>query len=128
MKLCARIFSALAACLLFDACTTSATTKVEVRDRLVSQFTKKANYLTLARYWDDHAEKMTIDFKGASFLTVWDKESKAEITIGNGPYYGMIGLVGLDENTTLIKSYAWGGMADRIDVWQKMLRNPPENR
>lgn len=100
-------------------------TKVEVQERLVSQTQKDANYLKLARYWDQRAEKQTIDFKGASFLTIWEKEGRAEITIGNGPYFGMIELIGVGENSTLIKSYAWGGMSGRISEWTELIKGAP---
>ena len=80
----------------------------------------------MARYWDDNAEKQTIDFKGASYLTIQKEEGRAEITIGNGPYYGLIELKRLDDATTEVASYSWGYMANRIAEWMELIRNAPE--
>jgi len=94
----------------------------------VSQSQKNANYLYLARYWDDHAAKQMIDFKGASFLTVWERDGKAEISIGNGPYYGLIELIAVGKNATVIKVYAWGASAERINKWRALIENAPEEQ
>lgn len=108
---------------IVSGCTIPVATKTEVRSRQVgTPFVKNANYLVLARYWDDKAEKQMIDFHGASFLTVREEEGRAEITIGNGPYYGMIELKKINDQSTLITTYAWGSMANRIFEWEEMLR------
>lgn len=110
-------------CFIVSGCTVPTMTKTEIRAKQAgTPFVKNANYLVLARYWDDHAEKQMIDFKGASFLTVREEEGRAEITIGNGPYYGMIELKKIDDRSTLVTTYAWGGMAERIFEWEAMLR------
>jgi hypothetical protein len=128
MKLTIRFLVAFVLALTLAGCTIPVMTKVEIKDKPVSEFQKKSNYLSLARYWDDHAEKQTIDFKGASFLTVWDREGKAEITIGNGPYYGMIELIKLDEQTTLVRCYSWDFMAKRIEEWKQLIQNASEDK
>lgn len=114
--------------LTLDACITTATkTKADVRQKQPTRkFLKKMNYVALARYWDDNAEKQTIDFKGASFLTIREEEERAEITIGNGPYYGLIELKQIDDHTTQVTSFSWGYMTHRIDEWTELIRNAPE--
>jgi hypothetical protein len=114
---------------IVSGCTIPVTTKTEMRSRQTASFVKDANYLVLARYWDDNAEKQTIDFHSAPFLTVREEEGRAEITIGNGPYYGMIELKKIDDKSTLITSYAWGSVAGRIFEWEAMLRQfSPDQR
>jgi hypothetical protein len=124
---------ALAAVLFFgifvSGCVTvPAMTKMDAREKFVSQSQKNAYYLYLARYWDDHAAKQMIDFKGASFLTVWERDGKAEISIGNGPYYGLIELIAVGKNATVIKVYAWGASAERINKWRALIENAPEEQ
>ena len=110
-----------------SGCVTVPTmTKAEARENLVSQSQKKASYLYLARYWDDHATKQMIEYKGASYLALWETDGKAEITIGNGPYYGMIELIAIDKSTTMIKTYAWGYLAERINEWRELIENAPD--
>lgn len=116
----------ISACLLLSACTVPVDTKNEARTKAATEFKKNANYLYLAHYWDEHATKQTIDFKSATYLAIWEKEKKAEITIGNGPYYGMIELTAIDENNTSIKTYAWGGMTGKISEWKKLIMNAPD--
>ena len=115
---------------IVSGCTIPVATKTEIRSMQVgTPFVKNANYLVLARYWDDNAEKVTIDFHGASFLTVREEEGRAEITIGNGPYYGMIELKKIDNQSTLVTTYAWGSIAGRIFEWEAMLRQfSPDQR
>ena len=113
-----------------SGCVTVPTfTKAEIAQKHSSKtFVKKGNYLNLAQYWDDNAEKYMIDFKGASFLTVWEKARKAEITLGNGPYYGLIELTYIDENTTQVTVFAWGGDASSIRKWADLIRHAPESK
>lgn len=122
-----RLAVALIVSVLAAGClTVPAMTKADVRNKTVSQSEKKANYLKLARYWDSHATKGAIDFVGASFLAVWESEGRAEITYGNGPYYGMIELIALDKSTTLIKCYAWGSLGEKIIEWRDLIEHAPE--
>jgi len=112
--------------LFLSSCTTvPVPTKPEVQSHLISTTIKHANYLDLARYWDLHAEKQTIDFKGASYLMVWEKEGTAEITIGNGPYYGLIELVKVDQSSTIVKTYAWGYFTKRMIEWRDLILSAP---
>lgn len=128
MKFTIRLLLVIIMSALLLGCVTRALfTKDRVRDRFVSQSQKNANYLELAKYWDDHASKQTIDGRNESWLAIWEKEGKAEITIGHGPYYGMIELIGLDEHTTLVKCYAWGAMTKRINQWRELIENAPED-
>jgi hypothetical protein len=104
-------------------------TKAEIAEKHSSTsktFVKKGNYLDLARYWDENAKKQSINFTPASFLKIWEKERKAEISIGNGPYYGFIELRYIDENTTQITIFSWGGMGKRIHEWVDLICNYPE--
>jgi hypothetical protein len=110
------------------ACTTvPVKTKVEMRSRLVSESHKPANYLRLARYWDEHAKKYYLNFTSASYLMFWEHERTADIAIGNGPYYGMIELYGLDEHTTRIRCYAWGALEYKITEWRKLIESAPND-
>jgi hypothetical protein len=112
---------------VLSACTVPTQKKSDVRTAHTGEsFTKNANYIALARYWDDNATKQTIDFKGASFLSIIQDEGRAEITIGNGPYYGLIDLKKVTDRSTRVTAFAWGGMADRINEWCQLIRNAPE--
>ena len=121
-----RIMLAVLIALFLSSCTTPVSTKPEAQSHLISTTTKRLNYLDLARYWDLHAEKQTIDFKGASYLTIWEKEGVAEITIGNGPYYGLIELVKVDQSSTIVKTYAWGYFTKRMIEWRDLILSAPE--
>ena len=91
-----------------QACTVPTQRKADVRTAHTGQsFTKHKNYIALARFWDDNATKQTIDFKGASFLSVIPEEGRAEITIGNGPYYGLIDLRKITDQSTRVTVFAW---------------------
>lgn len=112
---------------LVSGCVTVPTmTKAEIKNKVVLESQKKASYIKLAHYWDDHATKQMIDFKGPSYLTLWENEGRAEITIGNGPYYGMIELIAIDKNTTLIRCYAWGDLEKRVMEWKDLIEHAPE--
>jgi hypothetical protein len=106
--------------------TIPATTKADMANKLITESRKTGNYLKLAHYWDDHAKKVTIDFKSATYLSIWENEGIAEITIGNGPYYGMIKLIALDKNNTLIKCYAWGSLSGKITEWKNLIEGAPQ--
>lgn len=119
----------LVACFLLGACVAPPTpTKSEITSQtpLFPPTTKRGNYLRLARYWDDHAEKQSINFVGASFLTIREQEGKAEITIGSGPYYGLIELIRIDTGNTLIRCYGGKGLDKRIGEWKALIENAPE--
>lgn len=114
---------------LMSGCTTSGFKKVEVYEKQPgTPFVKDSNYLVLARYWDDHANKQMSYFHGAAFLNVLQEEGRAEITIGNGPYYGMIELKNIDGRSTLITTYAWDYLAKKVFEWEELLRGytPPK--
>lgn len=131
-RTCIRFLLFLAFIIVLSGCALTRPTliKAEIAQKHQSEtFIKKKNYLSLAHYWDNNAKKQMISFHGASFLLIWEHYKKAEITIGNGPYYGLIELVSLDEETTQITFYAWGGedgMASRIHEWVDLLKNAPE--
>lgn len=112
--------------LVLQGCTVPTIKKADVRTAHVGQsFIKNQNYVTLARYWDDHATKQTIDGKGASFMSIIPEEGRAEITIGNGPYYGLIDLRRVTDHSTRVTSYAWGGMANTMQQWVELIRAAP---
>lgn len=112
---------------LLASCTIPPVNKSDVRQHQVHEDVKRTDYLTLAYYWDDHATKESIDFKGASFLQVRETERRAEITFGNGPYYGMIELIGQQDGSTVVRTYAWGVTAGKIEAWRQVILNAPEN-
>jgi hypothetical protein len=128
MGLTIRLFLALITGIILSGCANGVTTKAEIQDQLSSQSRKNSNYLDLAQYWDFHADKSMAlgSGMGLAYLTVWERSGKAEITMGTGPYYGMIELIRLDERTTLIKTYAWGGFAEKINEWKTLIVNAPE--
>jgi hypothetical protein len=112
---------------VLSACTAATFKKSDIRtERPGESFTKNANYIALARYWDDNATKHMTDFKGDSFLSIIQDEGRAEITIGSGPYYGLIDLKKVTDRSTRVTAFAWGGMANRINEWCQLIRNAPE--
>jgi hypothetical protein len=110
-----------------SACTVPVFRKEEMRERIIADFVRPGSYLDLARYWDERAQKLSIDFASATFLTLWERDKKAEITVGTGPYYGMIELVQESEGRVRIRAYAWGtgGIKEKIEDWLSLLRAAP---
>jgi hypothetical protein len=107
---------------VLSACTVGIAKKSDIRTEHPGEsFTKNANYIALARYWDDNATKVT----GASFLSIIQDEGRAEITFGNGPYYGLIDLKKVTDRSTRVTAYAWGGNP-MIHQWCQLIRNAPE--
>ncbi|GGI16406.1 hypothetical protein GCM10008066_03800 [Oxalicibacterium faecigallinarum] len=99
--------------------------KAKLKEEPTSSFVKDRNYKVLAKYWDDNATKQTIDFKGASFMTIWESDQIAEITIGNGPYYGMIELRALSDTSTKVTTFERGTLSSRIQEWADLIKNAP---
>jgi uncharacterized protein YceK len=118
----------LALAVLLSGCITVPTlVKGDIKAQHPSkEFVKKLNYISLLKYWDDHATKATIDFKSATYSKIWEHNKTAEITIGNGPYYGLIVLTSINHNTTNVKYHSWGGLGDDIDSWVDLIKNAPE--
>jgi len=108
--------------------------KGEMLNRLSSDVIKKANYLKLAHYWDNNYERPVLGLfsNGNIHLRVFEKDNKAEIVLGNGTYYGMMELVGVDERTTKIKVYSWGfggwSQLDEsfFDEWKRVINEVPD--
>ena len=105
-------------------------TGVFVKSEMLSRpsgtpFVIAANYISLAHYFDDHAKKYGPLTTGV--LTINESEGKADITMGNGPYYGMIELKRIDDNSTLITGYSWYGSHERIREWEGFLRTYPNH-
>ena len=71
---------------------------------MIADFARPGNFVDLARYWDEHAQKLSIDLASATFLTLWDREKMAEVTVGTGPYYGMIELIQESEGLVRIRA------------------------
>lgn len=99
-------------------------TKNEVRsnDLLIGDVVACGAYDRLARRWDDTAKKVSIDFKGATFLTMVPEERRAEITIGNGPYYALMDLKDIGSDRTRVISYSRDGMASMVKGWQALIQ------
>ena len=118
-----RLFLLLICIFSLTGCgTTPVRSKAEMRARVYAvPTTVQGNYLRLARHWDEHASKLSIDLVGASFLTVIEDERRAEITIGQGPYYGMIELKEIEPGLTLVSCFAWGGLTSQIDEWRRFI-------
>ena len=120
----ARALGALLFASLLAGCSMPIATKSAVRapERLVGPASAVCgNYLKLARYWDDHAQKVSIDLKGASQLNVVPEEKRAEITIGTGPYYALIDLKDLGNDRTGVTGYAASGIVPKVQEWQALL-------
>ena len=96
---------------------------IEKEKQPISSIVVNENYIVLAHYWDDHAKKQTIDFLSASFLSIREEMGQADITIGNGPYYGMIRLKKISEQSTSVTTYGWGGLSSKMMEWQKLICN-----
>jgi hypothetical protein len=94
-------------------------------------FTKDVNYIVLAHYWEDYAPKYTLDFKNASFLSIREDEGVALIQIkhpSQSYLYGQIVLKKIDEKTTSVTSYGWGGewgYKPKILKWEDILFHYP---
>jgi hypothetical protein len=61
-----------------------------------------------------------------SYLSIIQNEGRAEITIGSGPYFGLIDLKKVTDRSTRVTAYAWGGLAYSIHEWCQLIRNAPE--
>ncbi|CAN5543361.1 hypothetical protein BH10PSE18_BH10PSE18_04080 [soil metagenome] len=77
------------------------------------------SYMQLARYWNDSARAN--QGRAVGTLNVVLADGRAEITIGTGPYYGLIELKDLGRNTTRVTSYASGLAGAQILVWRNQL-------
>lgn len=99
-------------------------TKNEMKESYIEKFVRDGNYKYLAKYWDDNAKKAMIDWKSATYLQIWDDQGVAEITIGTGPYYGMIELIDMGDKTMVV-SYGRGGLAGRVKEWMDLIRGAP---
>jgi hypothetical protein len=78
------------------------------------------SYMQLARYWNDSA-RTNGSGKAVGSLNVVLADGRAEITIGSGPYYGLIELKDLGRNTTRVTSYASGMAGAQILVWRHQI-------
>lgn len=109
--------------LLLISCAIPVNTKKELREKAFVESIKDTNYLILADYWDENSKKMTIDFKSAAYMKVNEPSGIIEITIGNGPYYGLIELHKIGEKKTRIRAYGWGGLESHIEDWVKLIKD-----
>ncbi len=78
------------------------------------------SYMQLARYWNDSA-RANASGRTIGSLNVVLADGRAEITIGSGPYYGLIELKDLGRNTTRVTSYASGMAGAQILVWRHQI-------
>ncbi|WP_157837095.1 hypothetical protein [Geminisphaera colitermitum] len=103
-------------------------TKAGARARSAEVFIKKQNYLTLARYWNDNAQK-TYDLLSGSqntFLHTFDGYAEISIVVG-GYYMGLIELTRIEDKTTRVSVHAWGRTEDMVREWGSLIRSAPEN-
>ena len=120
MKLILSTLAILGIIISTGCITVGVSTKAEMLSKPSTQFVIAANYISLARYWDDYADKRP---GFGSFITMVEEEQRAELNICPSPYLGMIELKRIDEHSTLVTSYAWGALADYIREWEELLRN-----
>ena len=125
MKLILSTLAILSIVISTGCISVGTTTKAEMLSKPSTQFVIAANYILLARYWDDYADKSP--GPNGSFLTMLDEEQRAEITIGNGPYWGMIELKRIDDHSTLVTSYAWDYSHKVVRGWEELLRTYPNH-
>ena len=106
MKLILSTLAILGIIISIGCITVGVSTKAEMLSKPSTQFVIAANYISLARYWDNYANK----YPGPNgcFLTMLEEEQRAELIIGPSPYFGMIEFRRIDDHSTLVKSYAWG--------------------
>jgi len=122
---CARLHLVIICLSVLSACTAATLKKSDIRTEHPGEsFTKNANYIALARYWDDNAEKRLEPL--TPFLSINQDEGRAEIILGNGPYYGLIELKKVTDHSTRVTAYAWGSLANLIHKWCQTIRNAPE--
>lgn len=115
--------AALIASLMVAGCATPVATMSELRSsRHAAGAVEIAcgSYMQLARYWNDSARSGPTG-KSLGALNVMLEDGRAEITIGSGPYYGLIELKDLGRNTTRVTSYASGAAGAQILVWRHQI-------
>lgn len=109
--------------LLLAGCATPVATVAELRSPQHAAGVAEiacGSYTQLARYWNDSARA---GMQGRAFgtLNVVLADGRADITIGTGPYYGLIELKDLGRNTTRVTSYASGVAGAQILLWRSQI-------
>ncbi|MCK4753341.1 MAG: hypothetical protein KAS75_07835 [Planctomycetes bacterium] len=109
--------------LFLSGCTVPHT-KTELKNYpLIKNELLKGNYQKLARCWDENAKKQNIDFKNATFITLYAELGIAEITIGGGDLtYGMIILEKESDSKTIMSAYGTGDLKTAIMNWASVIR------
>ena len=119
---------------LVSGCTTNGgympvQTKAEARAYPLGEPMKlNADYLKLARYWDENSPKV---FRGVLFpdgfsrLEVFEADSTAHLVCGDAFIHGLIELKGQKDGTTIMNTYAWGGDFNTVKKWRDMLIDAP---
>ncbi len=115
--------------LLAGGCISVGTfSKVELRRMPVAPVViVEKNFVALAEYWDEHAERYFIDLTPAGLLTLNRSDGLAEIIYGkpSGPFFGMIELHRLDDNRTEVRAYATKGSEKPVLRWRDQLTSFP---
>ena len=89
-------------------------------------FIKHRHFEDILKYWDDNSTKVKIDFANATYVQRWSNPKHAEISIGNGPYYGLIQLHHVNDSQTKVDYYSWGHFKNRISDWINIINEMPE--
>ncbi len=112
-----------AAVLLLAGCAAPVATMAELRSPRHSAGAVEiacGSYMQLARYWHD-SWRASVPGRTVGTLNVMLADGRAEITIGTGPYYGLIELKDLGRNTTRVTGYASGVASAQILVWRHQI-------
>jgi len=109
--------------LFLTGCTAPYTKSKLKNYPLIENELLEGNYQKLARCWDENAKKENIDFKNATFITLYSELGIAEITIGGGDLtYGMIILEKESDSKTRMYAYGTGALKTTIMDWVKVIR------
>lgn len=119
----------LGVALLSSGCVSTGTfSKVELRRMPAAPVVVvEKNFVALAEYWDEHAERYFIDLTPAGLLTLNRSDGLAEIVYGkpSGPFFGMIELHRLDDSRTEVRVYAAKGSEKPVLRWREQLISSP---
>ena len=86
----------------------------------------EGEYHALARKWDEHATRLSVDFAPATTLNYDGPAKTAVISVqGSVALYGFIELTAIDSARTRMTAYGWDrGINRTLAHWMKIIREP----
>lgn len=129
-----RLFALASAIASLSGCATNGKvlpvqTKAEARLYQAGEpVTLKANYLKLARHWDENATKLVDGLFAPTArwrMEIFEADQTAHIVCGNAFIDGFIELKGQPDGTTVMTTYAWGGTYKVVTGWRDMIAAAP---